>query len=111
MTNASPTGEPIGAPAANEAEARLLAAQVELIMAVPPLVMAVRVLEASFEATERAIAGTPAGASAEEIRKAHDDHAMLLRLYLQALSRHATNLRRLANDLVVAAELEFHWPD
>ncbi len=111
MTNASPTGEPVGASATEAAEARLLAAQVELVMAAPPLVMAVRVLEACFAATERAMADLPADATATAVRQACHDRAVLLQLYLRAVSQHAARLSSLANDLAIAAGLDFHSPD
>jgi len=111
MTNATQGGEPANAPAGDTDEERLLAAQVELIMAVPPLVIAIRFIEAVLDETERTIASLPTDVNADDLRSRWESRNKLLRLYLRPASRRAARLDELTNRLAVAADLRFDPQD
>ena len=111
MTNATQSGEPTSTPASDADEERLLAAQVELIMAVPPLAIAVRFVEAVLDETERMIDQLPADVSVADIHGRWKSSNKLLRLYLRPASRRAVRLNELANRLAVAADLRFDPQD
>ena len=111
MTNATQSGEPTSTPASDADEERLLAAQVELIMAVPPLALAVRFVEALLDETERMIGQLPADISVADLRDRWESRHKLLRLYLRPVSRRAVRLNELANRLAIAADLRFEPQD
>ena len=111
MTNAAPTGEPPDAPAADEAERQLLAAQVEIVMAAQPLDLAVQMLAGAVTASEEALAALPADASPPEIREAWASSIQALRFFARPLVRRAASMTTLANQLRAAAGLRFHWND
>ena len=111
MTNATQGGEPANAPAGNTDEERLLAAQVELIMAVPPLVIAIRFIEAILDETGTMIASLPTDMNADDLRGKWESRNKLLRLFLRPAMRRAVRLNDLANRLAVAADLRFQPQD
>ncbi len=111
MINATQSGEPASTCTVNADGERLLAAQVELIMAVPPLVIAIQFVEAALDETERMIASLPADTNADELRRRWESRNKLLRHFLRPVSRRAVRLNGLANHLAVAADLRFDPQD
>ena len=111
MTNATPSGEPASTSTDTADEERLLAAQVELIMAVPPLTIAVRFVEAILDEIERMNSKFPADITAADLCDRWKSSNTLLRLYLRPVSRRAVRLNELANRLAIAADLRFEPQD
>jgi hypothetical protein len=111
MTTTTPTGEPPAAPAPDDAEHQLLAAQVEIVMAAQPLELAAQMLAAAVAASERALASLPDEATAHEIRKAWTTHNTLVALFARPLVQRAADINKFANQLRAAADLRIRWPD
>ena len=107
MTYDTQGGEAASTSTDSAGEERLLAAQVDLIMAVPPLAIAVRFVETVLDETERMIGQIPADISASDLHGRWKNSNKLLRLYLRPVSRRAVRLNELTNRLAVAADLRF----
>ena len=111
MTNPTPAGEPSDAPSVDDAEHRLLAAQVEIIMAAQPLDLAAQMLAAAVAASEKALKALPDEASSAEIREAWASSSLLLRLAARPLVRQTASMNKFASQLRLAADLRFHPQD